>query len=126
MKTKLLLLVLVLSWGGLSGSAQQNADPAAAPSATPAVAPTSPQPASPANTAAGTAAQAEEAKEPAALSASESEEIVPLISFQEAPLVEVIKILAQQAGINFQYDPRLAPEGKPGPELADAIVSARF
>ncbi|MBI4328073.1 MAG: hypothetical protein HY674_22815 [Chloroflexi bacterium] len=126
MKTRLLLLVLALSWGGLSGSAQQNADPGAAPGAPPAAAPTSPQPAGPANTAAGTSAQAEEAKEPAAPGASEAEEIVPLISFQEAPLVEVIRILAQQAGLNFQYDPRLAPEGKPGPELADAVVSARF
>ncbi len=126
MKTRLLLLVLALSWGGLSGSAQQNAGSGAAPGAPPAAAPTSPQPAGPANTAAGTSAQAEEAKEPAAPGAGEAEEIVPLISFQEAPLVEVIKILAQQAGVNFQYDPGLAPEGKPGPKLAEAIVSTRF
>lgn len=42
-------------------------------------------------------------------------EVVPLIVIDEAPLIEAVKTLARQAGINFILDPRLTnPE--PGPD----------
>lgn len=60
------------------------------------------------------------AAEPAEADSAESneaEEIIPVVVFDEAPLMDVIKTLARQARINFQFDPRLAsavgPDGKP-------------
>ena len=39
--------------------------------------------------------------------AESSDEIVPLIQIDEAPLPDAIKTLARQAGLNFQFDPRI-------------------
>lgn len=46
-----------------------------------------------------------------------SDEVLPLVQFEEAPLVDVIKTLARQAGLNVIFDPQVlaaaeAPEGK--------------
>ncbi len=55
-------------------------------------------------------------------------EVVPLITFDDTPLTDVITTLARQAGINFQFDPRvgavqLGPNGAP---LPPATISIRF
>ncbi len=55
-------------------------------------------------------------------------EVVPLITFDETPLTDVITTLARQAAINFQFDPRVntaqtGPDGKP---LPPATISIRF
>ena len=47
---------------------------------------------------------------------AESGEILPLVQFEDAPLVDVIKTLARQANLNIVFDPRvtaLGPDGKP-------------
>ena len=59
---------------------------------------------------------------------AEAAEIMPLVIFEEAPLFDVIKTLARQAHINFQFDPRIytnyvGPDGKPVPE---PVVSLRL
>ncbi|MBI2924440.1 MAG: hypothetical protein HYY24_01915 [Verrucomicrobia bacterium] len=57
----------------------------------------------------------------------EAGEVVPLITFEDSPLTDVIKTLARQAGINFLFDPRIAAavdtEGKP---LVQPNISVRF
>lgn len=55
-------------------------------------------------------------------------EVVPLIAFEDTPITDVISTLARQAGVNFQFDPRITataagPDGKP---LPPASVSIRF
>src|SRR5438046_2580001 len=43
-------------------------------------------------------------------------EVLPIVSFEDAPLVDVIKTLARQANLNIVFDPRvteLGPDGKP-------------
>ncbi len=55
-------------------------------------------------------------------------EIVPLITFDDTPLTDVIKTLARQAGINFQFDPKVTsgdvgPDGRP---LPPKTISIRF
>ncbi len=68
------------------------------------------------------------ATEPGAAGQSAPGDLLPLIMFEEAPLNDAIKTLARQAGINFQFDPRVAtpapgPDGKPP---AQPTVSIRF
>lgn len=55
-------------------------------------------------------------------------EVVPLITFDETPLTDVITTLARQAGINFQFDPRVttAQLGGDGKPLPPASISIRF
>ena len=57
----------------------------------------------------------------------EAMEIMPLIIFEETPLPDVIKTLARQASINFQFDPRVTspttPDGQP---QLQPMVSIRF
>src|SRR5437667_9748846 len=63
-------------------------------------------------TSAKTAAPAEAA---AAVPAEPVGEILPLVQFEDAPLVDVIKTLARQANLNVIFDPRvttLAADGK--------------
>lgn len=55
-------------------------------------------------------------------------EVVPLITFDETPLTDVITTLARQAAINFQFDPKvtavqMGPNGAP---LPPAVISIRF
>jgi len=52
---------------------------------------------------------------PADAVAETSGEILPLVQFEDAPLVDVIKTLARQANLNVVFDPRvtaLGPDGK--------------
>ncbi|MDB6054876.1 MAG: Type and secretion system protein [Verrucomicrobiales bacterium] len=42
-------------------------------------------------------------------------EIQPLITFDDTPLPNVINLLGRQAGINFQFDPKIL-NGTPGPD----------
>ncbi len=72
------------------------------------------------------------AQNPAAAKAEEAPvsrgEVVPLITFDDTPLTDVITTLARQAAINFQFDPRvnavvLGPNGAP---LPPATISIRF
>jgi type II secretory pathway component GspD/PulD (secretin) len=52
---------------------------------------------------------------PAAESApAEAEEVLPLVQFEEAPLVDVIKTLARQAGLNLIFDPQVVAVGPDG------------
>jgi len=62
------------------------------------------QPAATANPPAG---QAEATSEPA-------DEILPLVQFEDAPLVDVIKTLARQAHLNIIIDPRIMAAGQTG------------
>ena len=98
MKTKLLTLLL----GGLTASflvavaqnspAQENPPPAPAPSAS-AQAP-------------APDAAAEPVEAPA--------ELLPLVQFEDAPLVDVIKTLARQAAVNVIFDPRVTQVDQTG------------
>ncbi len=49
----------------------------------------------------------------------EMDEVIPVVQFEDADLLDVIRILARQAKINFQFDPKittaLGPDGKPLP-----------
>src|SRR5437899_6683901 len=62
------------------------------------------QPAAPANPPAG---QAEATSEPIG-------EILPLVQFEDAPLVDVIKTLARQANLNIIFDPKVTAVGADG------------
>ena len=62
------------------------------------------QPAAPANP---PASHAEATSEPA-------DEILPLVQFEDAPLVDVIKTLARQAHLNIIIDPRIMAAGQTG------------
>jgi type II secretory pathway component GspD/PulD (secretin) len=54
-------------------------------------------------------------------------EIVPLITFDDTPLTDVIKTLARQAGINFLFDPRVTAEvGPDGKPVVQPNISIRF
>ena len=55
-------------------------------------------------------ANAQGATEPAA-------EILPLVQFEEAPLVDVIKTLARQAHLNIIFDPRLTAVDQTGKSI---------
>lgn len=52
--------------------------------------------------------------------AGEADEVMPLVTFEDAPLLDVIKTLCRQAKINFQFDPKITsatgPDGKPLPQ----------
>ena len=62
-----------------------------------------------------------------AVAAADGAQEAGLINIPEAPLTDVISTLARQAGINFQFDPRVTantgPDGKPIPQ---ANVSLRW
>ncbi|MEO7298805.1 MAG: secretin N-terminal domain-containing protein [Verrucomicrobiota bacterium] len=57
-----------------------------------------------------------------------SDEIVPLVQIDDAPLADAIKTLARQAGINFQFDPRVLnpPPDATGKVPAQPAVSFRW
>src|SRR5438876_3552017 len=100
MKTKLVTLLFVgLSAGCLVGLAQNPADEK--------VQKLYNQPAG----AAKTAAPAEAA---AAVPAEPVGEILPLVQFEDAPLVDVIKTLARQANLNVIFDPRVTSVSEGG------------
>lgn len=77
----------------------------------------------------GISAQAAAADKPAKAEQAENRgEVVPLITFDDTPLTDVITTLARQAAINFQFDPRvtntqMGPDGKP---LPPPTISIRF
>ena len=101
MKTKLVTLLFVgLSAGCLIGLAQNPADEK--------VQKLYNQPA----TSAAKAAGAEEA--PTAVPAEPAGEILPLVQFEDAPLVDVIKTLARQANLNVIFDPKVTAVGPDG------------
>src|SRR6266496_4353631 len=94
MKTKLVTLLLAgLNAGLLVGQAQNKPASEEKPNAQP--------------TAAAVPTPAE---------ATPTGDILPLVQFEDAPLVDVIKTLARQASLNVVFDPRVTaptPEGKP-------------
>jgi type IV pilus assembly protein PilQ len=47
-------------------------------------------------------------------SAAEVAEVLPLVQFDDAPLVDVIKTLARQANLNIIFDPRVTAPGPDG------------
>lgn len=55
-------------------------------------------------------------------------EVVPLITFDDTPLTDVITTLARQAAINFQFDPRVTtPQvGPSGAPMPPPTISIRF
>lgn len=99
-------LAVALAVTGLIARAQEQAPPPGAEPSRPAVEPVD---------LAGQAA------------AEEAGEVVPLITFDDTPLTDVIKTLARQAGINFLFDPRVTapatPDGKPA---VQPNISIRF
>src|SRR2546426_1435251 len=100
MKTKLITLLLVgMNSGLLVGLAKNNPKPdekvqklynQPGAAAQPAAAPAEPV-----------------ATEPAG-------EVLPLVQFEDAPLVDVIKTLARQAGLNVIFDPKVTALGADG------------
>src|SRR5207245_3599259 len=103
MKTKLVTLLFVgLSAGCLVGLAQNPADEKVQKLYN-----------QPANSAAKATAPAEA---PTAVTPEPVGELLPLVQFEDAPLVDVIKTLARQANLNVIFDPKvteLGPENKP-------------
>jgi type II secretory pathway component GspD/PulD (secretin) len=94
MKIKLVTLLLAgLNAGLLVGLAQNKPASDEKPNAQP-------------TTAAATATPAE--------AATPTGEILPLIQFEDAPLVDVIKTLARQANLNVVFDPRVTAPGPDG------------
>src|SRR6266480_4581525 len=62
------------------------------------------------------AAEAKPAAPTEAAPAESTGDVLPIVSFEDAPLVDVIKTLARQANLNIVFDPRvteLGPDGKP-------------
>jgi len=101
MKTKLATLLFVwLSAGCLVGLAQNPADEKVQKLYN-----------QPAASAAKTAAPAEA---PGVAPAEPVGEILPLVQFEDAPLVDVIKTLARQASLNVIFDPRVTTVGADG------------
>jgi type II secretory pathway component GspD/PulD (secretin) len=73
-------------------------------------------------TAAGTAEGAVDLAAPATAAEGEgpeAAEVIPTVQFEDADLLDVVRILARQAKINFQFDPKITsavgPDGKPLP-----------
>ncbi len=101
MKTKLVTLLFVgLSAGCLVGLAQNPADEKVQKLYN-----------QPGTTGAKAAAPAEA---PNAAPAEPVGEILPLVQFEDAPLVDVIKTLARQASLNVIFDPRVTTVGADG------------
>src|SRR5215468_10026123 len=50
----------------------------------------------------------------AAAPAEPAGEVIPLVQFDDAPLVDVIKTLARQASLNVVFDPRVTAPGEGG------------
>ncbi len=151
MKTKLTILLVLGLWTATGAAQNQDPAPSQPTAATnevvsitnaPLPAATSPPspplvveapPAPPAapettNTLSSATATNAIAESGAAQLPTEAAEIMPLVIFDEAPLFDVIKTLARQAHINFQFDPRIStnyvgPDGKPIPE---PVVSLRL
>src|SRR5207237_3524338 len=48
-------------------------------------------------------------------------EILPLVTFDDAPLVEVIKTLARQANLNVIFDPKVTAPGPEGKALYPTV-----
>ena len=100
MKTKLVTLLFVgLSAGCLVGLAQNPADEKVQKLY---------------NQPAGAAKTAAPAEAPTAVPAEPVGEILPLVQFEDAPLVDVIKTLARQASLNVIFDPRVTTLGADG------------
>src|SRR5213593_2591332 len=101
MKTKLVTLLFVgLSAGCLVGLAQNPADEK--------VQKLYNQPGTPA------AKAAAPAEAPTAVPPEPVGETLPLVQFEDAPLVDVIKTLARQANLNVIFDPRVTAVGADG------------
>src|SRR5437773_1132676 len=101
MKTKLVTLLFVgLSAGCLVGLAQNPADEK--------VQKLYNQPGTPA------AKAAAPAEAPTAVPAEPVGEILPLVQFEDSPLVDVIKAMARQANLNVIFDPRVTAVGPDG------------
>jgi len=139
MKKHLTALFLGLAASTLLCAAQEKSPPAPGPDkATPAaVDPSAPAPATaPATTApadlanvdpAGTnAAPADKPAggAPADAPAAKPDEPVPLIVIDDVPLTDAIRNLARQAGLNFQFDPRISASNQPNVSIRFENVSA--
>jgi len=103
MKTKLATLLFVwLSAGCLVGLAQNPADEKVQKLY---------------NQPGASAAKAAAPAEATAVPAEPVGEILPLVQFEDAPLVDVIKTLARQASLNVIFDPRVTTPGEGGKSL---------
>lgn len=72
----------------------------------------------------GTGDNAQKTSSPAAEAAAPAEpagEVLPLVQFEDAPLVDVIKTLARQAGLNVIFDPKVTAIGPDGKTLLPSV-----
>ena len=109
----LLLSSTLLSASAFANDAAAETTPAAAPETT-ATATVAPTPTATTEVAAADTKPAAEAAKDKDVAPTPGE-TMPLIMFEDAPLNDVIKTLARQAGINFQFDPRVS-NPPPGPD----------
>jgi type II secretory pathway component GspD/PulD (secretin) len=100
--------------------------PAPAPEAQPAAPAPAPAPAAEAQPAAPAAATTAQPAAPAAQASPSA--VIPLIVIEDTPLLDAIRNLARQAGINLMIDPRVG-YGQPGPDGKPSVqpnVSIRW
>jgi len=72
----------------------------------------------------GTGANARQTTPPAAEAPAPAEpagEVLPLVQFEDAPLVDVIKTLARQANLNVIFDPKVTAIGPDGKTLLPPV-----
>ena len=120
--------IVACSLTGFAQTTSPAADTApAAASATPAKA--AAQPAAPSASAANAGAPATAAEAPAAASANSAAQpgtVIPLIVMDDVPLIDAVRNLARQAGINYMLDPKIGfgqagPDGKTTPQPSVSI-----
>jgi type II secretory pathway component GspD/PulD (secretin) len=125
--TTAILLAIGLNMGMLLTVRGQDAPPATAasaakPAASPAAAPALAVEAPAATATTATEQPVDLAAPPTTgeLEESEAAEVIPVVQFEDADLLDVIRTLARQARLNFQYDPKITaatgPDGKPLPQ----------
>ena len=122
--------IVAYSLTGFAQTTSPAADTApAAASATPAKA--AAQPAAPSASAANAGAPATAAEAPAAASANSAAQpgtVIPLIVMDDVPLIDAVRNLARQAGINYMLDPKIGfgQAGPDGKTTAQPSVSIRW
>jgi len=60
----------------------------------------------------------------AAPTPAKADEVIPLLVIDDAPLTDAIRNLARQAGLNFQFDPKVSSSNQPNISLRFENVSA--
>jgi type II secretory pathway component GspD/PulD (secretin) len=131
MKKKTFIWVLGLNLGLLlqvhAEEIQTNAPPVspAPPIAVEAPAPEPPATATPMPPVSGDESPIDLAAQPAAAETDlpPAGEIIPVVDVQDADLLAVIRMLARQAGINFQFDPKVTSSVGEGPDGKPAMPS---